>query len=131
MSASIMVVDDESDVADLFRQQFRRESRSGEYVLHFAFSSEEALQLLEAGVCPELRLVLSDINMPGIDGLQLLTKLRKCWPSVPVMMVTAYDDDARRGLANRLGAIGFLSKPVDFAALRGQLHDLIGRHRSP
>ena len=72
MSVSILVVDDETDVAELFRQQFRREARQGTYVMHFASSGDEALNLLTKGIEPTLIVILSDINMPVMDGLKLL-----------------------------------------------------------
>ena len=96
MSVSILVVDDESDVADLFRQHFRREVRQELYVLHFAGSGEEALDKLAGGISPQLIGVLSDINMPGMDGLELLREIKERRPDLPVMMVTAYGDDERR-----------------------------------
>ena len=124
MSVSILVVDDEPDAAELFRQRFRREARQGTYVLHFAGSGEEALVKLDDGVRPELIVILSDINMPGLDGLQLLDSIKKLYPHLPVMMVTAYGDDERRRRASELGAAEFLTKPVDFDALKAQLRQL-------
>ena len=121
MSVSILVVDDEPDVADLFRQRFRREARAGTYVMHFAASGEEALAKLDDGIRPELIGILSDINMPGMDGLTLLRKIKERHPDLPVMMVTAYGDDERRRRANDLGASEFLTKPVDFDRLKEQL----------
>ena len=88
-SASILVVDDEPDVADLFRQRFRREARQGTYVMHFAASSVEALDRLAEEIKPALVAVLSDINMPGMDGLKLLGEIKQRRPELPVMMVTA------------------------------------------
>ena len=126
MSFSILVVDDEPDVADLFRQHFRREARQGTYVLHFAGSGEEALQLLAHGIQPQLIVILSDINMPGMDGLTLLREIRRRRPDLPVMMVTAYGDDERRRHAAEAGALRFLSKPVDFDLLKEQLNRLPG-----
>ena len=99
MSVSILVVDDETDVADLFRQRFRREARDGTYVMHFANSGDEALQLLDEAIEPDLLAILSDVNMPGMDGLQLLGQIKQRFPDLPVMMVTAYGDDERRRLA--------------------------------
>ena len=124
MSFSILVVDDELDVADLFRQHFRREARQGTYVLHFAGSGEEALQLLAHGIQPQLIVILSDINMPGMDGLSLLREIKLRRPDLPVMMVTAYGDDERRRHAAEAGALQFLSKPVDFDVLKQQLRRL-------
>ena len=124
MSFSILIVDDEPDIADLFRQRFRREVRQRQYVLHFAGSGEEALQRL-AEIRPELIVILSDINMPGMDGLELLREVRRLRPELPVLMVTAYGDDERRHRADKLGAAAFLSKPVDFAQLKQQLAQLM------
>jgi len=115
-------VDDEPDVIELFRQRFRREARSGDYALHFAESGERALQQLRKGIRPELILILSDINMPGMDGLQLLHEIKLAWPHLSVMIVTAYGDDERRLKAAEYGAIDFLSKPVDFDYLKQRLH---------
>jgi len=124
MSVSILVVDDEPDVADLFRQRFRREARDGTYVMHVAGSGEQALDLLTDGIEPTLIVILSDINMPGIDGLQLLREIKQRFPDLPVMMVTAYGDDERRRRASELGAFEFLTKPVDFDRLKAQLRQL-------
>jgi CheY-like chemotaxis protein len=124
MSASIIVVDDEPDVAELFRQRFRREARQGTYVMHFAASGEEALELLSGEIDPGVIVILSDINMPGMDGLQLLGEIRQRFPDLPVMMVTAYGDDERRRRADELGAFEFITKPVDFDWLKAQLREL-------
>jgi two-component system, response regulator, stage 0 sporulation protein F len=124
MSVSILVVDDEPDVAELFRQSFRREARLGTYVMHFADSGEAALERLSGDIEPALIAVLSDINMPGMDGLQLLGEIKQRCPDLPVLMVTAYGDDARRRRASELGAAQFLNKPVDFDLLKEQLRQL-------
>ena len=124
MSVSILVVDDETDVAELFRQSFRREVRDGIYVMHFAYSAGAALTLLSAGVEPPLIVILSDINMPGMDGFDLLGEINRRWPRLPVIMVTAYGDDERRRRAGELGALEFLTKPVDFNYLKAQLQGL-------
>jgi len=124
MSVSILVVDDETDVADLFRQHFRREARNGTYVMHFANSGDEALQLLDEAIEPDLLAILSDINMPGMDGLQLLGKIKQRFPDLPVMMVTAYGDNGRRRRASELGAAEFITKPVDFDQLKERLRQL-------
>jgi CheY-like chemotaxis protein len=124
MSFSILVVDDEPDVAEMFRQRFRREVRQGIYVLHFASSGEEALDMLASGVRPELIVILSDINMPGMDGLMLLHEIKTRRPDLPVMMVTAYGDDERRRQAEAAGALQFLSKPVNFDLLKAELQQL-------
>jgi CheY-like chemotaxis protein len=124
LSVSILVVDDEPDVAELFRQRFRREARQGTYVMHFASSGEQALELLGDGIEPHLIVILSDINMPGIDGLTLLGEVKRRFPDLPVMMVTAYGDDERRRRADALGAAEFITKPVDFDLLKQQLRQL-------
>ena len=124
MSVSILVVDDEADVADLFRQQFRREVRQGQYVIHFAQSAEEALDKLGGGISPELIVVYSDINMPGMDGLSLLRQVKERHAHLPVIMVTAYGDDERRRKATEFGAREFVTKPVDFDLLKQQLQQL-------
>jgi CheY-like chemotaxis protein len=124
MSVSILVVDDEADVADLFRQRFRRETREGTDVMHFAFSGAEALERLAGEIEPELIVILSDINMPEMDGMQLLGEIKRLYPDLPVMMVTAYGDDERRRRAGELGAAEFLTKPVDFDLLKERLRQL-------
>ena len=126
MSFSILIVDDEPDVAEMFRQRFRREARQGTYVLHFAASAEEALDKLADGIRPQLIVILSDINMPGMDGLSLLREIKTRRPNLPVMMVTAYGDDERRRQAEEAGALQFLSKPVDFDLLKEELRRLPG-----
>ena len=127
MSVSILIVDDEPDVADLFRQRFRREAREGTYVMHFAASGEQALDLLAGHIEPEPSVILSDVNMPGMDGLQLLGEIRRRRPDLPVMMVTAYGDEDRRRRASELGAFAFITKPVEFDQLKAQLRELPAR----
>ena len=124
MSVSVLIVDDEPDVAELFRQRFRRETRQGTYVLHYATSGAEALDRLAGEIEPKLVAVLSDINMPGMDGLELLREIKQRFPDLPVMMVTAYGDDERRWQAAKCGATEFLIKPVDFGYMKVQLRQL-------
>src|SRR5262249_37916702 len=124
MSVSILVVDDEPDVAEMFRQHFRREARNGTYALHFAYSGEEVLDKLAAGIEPQLIVILSDINMPVMDGLELLREIKTRRPDLPVMMVTAYGDDERRRLAGEYGAAEFITQPGDFDFLKTQLRYL-------
>ena len=121
MSVSILIVDDEPDVAELFRQRFRRETRQGTYVLHFAPSAEAALDQLADGIRPRLIVILSDINMPGMDGLTLLREVKGRRPDLPVIMVTAYGDEERRRRASEYGAADFITKPVDFDLLKTRL----------
>jgi CheY-like chemotaxis protein len=124
LSLSILVVDDEPDLPELFRQHFRREVRDGEYHLHFATSGEDGLRRI-AEIGRELIVILSDIDMPGTDGLELLRRTKELWPELPVMIVTAYADDGRRRRAAELGAAAFLAKPIDFAALKLRLAELV------
>jgi two-component system, response regulator, stage 0 sporulation protein F len=124
MTVSILIVDDEPDVADLFRQRFRREARQGIYVLHFSFSAQDALERLARDIAPELIVILSDINMPGMDGLALLREVKARRPDLPVIMVTAYGDDERRRRAAEIGAADFLTKPIDFDLLKERLSRL-------
>ena len=122
----ILVVDDETDVRDLFQQRFRREIRSGELSFNFAFSGEEALAYLRARPS-EVLLILSDINMPGMSGLELLGHVRAegHMPPTTMMMITAYGDEQSRQQALGLGATDFLTKPLDFAVLREKLQHLL------
>jgi CheY-like chemotaxis protein len=112
------VVDDEPDIESLFRQQFRRDIRSGRFIMEFAASAADALERAKEIADPSLILILSDINMPGMSGLEMLPRVKAVRPSVPVIMITAYGDDATRSKALELGAAGLLTKPVDFGLLR-------------
>jgi two-component system, chemotaxis family, chemotaxis protein CheY len=119
----ILVVDDEQDVKTLFEQRFRKEIRSGLVEFVFAFSGEDALVQLNKWE-HEAMLILSDINMPGMSGLQLLENVKKKYMKPPpvVMMITAYGDSENYKIAKDLGADDFLTKPVDFAALKEKLN---------
>jgi CheY-like chemotaxis protein len=121
MSALILVVDDEPDVADLFRQQFRKELRSSRFAMEFAQSAPEALERVGAAENARLILILSDINMPGMSGLELLPRARKARPDVPVIMITAYGDTDTRRKAIEGGAEGLFTKPIDFRELRVEI----------
>ncbi len=119
MSALILVVDDEPDVAELFRQNFRRDLRANRFLLDFALSAAEALGKVELAIDQsDLILILSDINMPGMSGLDMLPKARAVRPDVPVIMITAYGDDDTRRAAQARGAAGLFTKPIDFPELR-------------
>ena len=118
------MVDDESDVEVLFRQQFRRDLRAGRFSMEFAQSAPVALQRITDAGDRSLILILSDINMPGMDGLALLREVKRRHPDLPVMMVTAYGDDERRQRAEQYGASEFITKPVDFDSLKAQLRQL-------
>ncbi len=119
-----LIVDDETDVELLFRQRFRKELREGEMDFMFAFSADEALNYLR-GLRPfDVVLLLSDINMPGMNGLELLKRVKNDFPTLKVVMVTAYGDDANRQAAQSLGADDFITKPVDFKQLRERMQSL-------
>jgi CheY-like chemotaxis protein len=121
LNTYILVVDDEPDVQSLFRQQFRRDIRSGRFIMEFATSASDALDRAKTIADPWLILILSDINMPGMTGLEMLPKVKAARPNVPVIMITAYGDDATRKKAAELGAAGLLTKPIDFGALRQEI----------
>jgi DNA-binding NtrC family response regulator len=118
MTARVLVVDDEPDVEPLFRQQFRREMRKGLYRLDFARSGETALDMLDGLPGEEIILLVSDINMPGMSGLDLLPIVKIRRPDLPVFMISAYGDADTVSTAQKRGADQFLTKPVDFAKLR-------------
>lgn len=127
MSVHILVVDDEPDVEALFRQQFRRDLRSGRFLMEFAVSASAALQrVVELRDCT-LVLILSDINMPGMSGLDMLPSMRAARPDVPIIMITAYGDPQTRKMAIERGAEGLLTKPIDFAALRQEIDSRLGQ----
>ncbi len=125
MTGHILMVDDETDAGELFRQNFRREIRKGVYRFDFAMSGESALEALK-NTEDEVTLVLSDINMPGMSGIELLAELRNHWPELPVMMITAYGDAATEAKAKALGAEQFLTKPVDFVDLKDRITRFVG-----
>src|ERR1700741_2561389 len=118
MSTYILVVDDEPDVEHLFRQQFRRDIRSGRFVMEFAASAPKALERTKTIADPMLILILSDINMPGMSGLEMLSEVTAARPNVAVIMITASGDEATGRKAAELGAAGLLPKPIDFGLLR-------------
>jgi CheY-like chemotaxis protein len=115
------VVDDEPDVEALFRQQFRRDLRAQRFVMDFANSAAEALSRIASTIEQSLILILSDINMPGMTGLEMLPKVKELRPEVPVIMITAYGDPDTRRKALESGASGLLTKPIDFTVLREEI----------
>jgi len=121
MSTYIVVVDDEPDVESMFRQHFRRDLRAQRFVMDFACSASDALSRVAASVGQSLILILSDINMPGMTGLEMLPKVKEMRPDVPVIMITAYGDADTRRKAIASGASGLLTKPIDFALLREEI----------
>lgn len=122
----ILVVDDEPDVESMFRQKFRKEIKAKTIGFHFALSAAEALSYLETpGASAEATLILSDINMPGMNGLELLRVIKKKYPQLPVLMVTAYGDKQSQETAEKYGASGFINKPVDFIQLKQDMFTLV------
>jgi CheY-like chemotaxis protein len=121
VSVLVLVVDDEPDVEALFRQQFRKDLRAQRFVMDFANSAADALARITATIEQSLILILSDINMPGMTGLEMLPKVKEIRPDVPVIMVTAYGDPETKRKAIASGATDLLTKPIDFALLRGKI----------
>ncbi len=117
----ILVVDDEPDVEAMFRQRMRRDIRSGRYRFVFAHSGVHALEVLSEH--PDVGLVITDLNMPEMDGLTLLDCLSEAWPGVPSLVVSAYGDPGRMSAARERGSSGFVVKPVDFTELRSAMAD--------
>ena len=121
MSVLVLVVDDEPDVEALFRQQFRRDLRAERFIMDFANSAPDALARVGETREHSLILILSDINMPGMTGLEMLPKVKAIRPEVPVIMITAYGDADTRRKALENGATGLLTKPIDFSLLREEI----------
>jgi len=117
----VLVVDDEPDVEALFRQQFRRDLRAQRFAMDFANSAADALSRVADSVGPSLILILSDINMPGMTGLEMLPKVKAIRPEVPVIMITAYGDADTERKALQSGATRLLTKPIDFTLLRQEI----------
>jgi CheY-like chemotaxis protein len=127
MTLLVLVVDDEPDVEVLFRQQFRHDLRAGRFTMEFAQSGPAALQRITDVEADSLILILSDINMPGMSGLELLPKARAARPDVPIIMITAYGDAETKRKALEGGAEALLAKPVDFVLLRNEIETLVQR----
>lgn len=121
MNLLILVVDDEPDVEMLFRQQFRRALRAGRFTMEFVQSADSALKRIADAASGTLILILSDINMPGMSGLELLPRAKAARPDVPVIMITAYGDADTERKAIEGGAEGLLTKPIDFARLEREI----------
>ncbi|MCS5491295.1 response regulator [Algoriphagus limi] len=121
----ILIVDDEKDVELLFRQKFRKEVKSGVLELAFAFSGEEALEVLDSEHPPKVVYVFSDINMPGMSGLELLNKVKSHFPEIQVSMISAYGDSQNYEKAMQSGAKEFFTKPIDFESLKVEVNKLI------
>jgi CheY-like chemotaxis protein len=123
LSTYIIVIDDEPDVEEMFKQHFRRDLRSRRFVMEFALSAPAALEKVKAIPVQSLILILSDINMPGMTGLEMLPKMKAERPNVPIIMITAYGDETTRNRAIELGAAGLLPKPIDFSLLREKIDE--------
>ncbi len=121
----ILVVDDEKDVEMLFRQKFRKEIRNNNLELVFAFSGQEALDMLEKSDPPNVIYMFSDINMPGMTGLELLDKVKVRFPQIKISMISAYGDKENYEKAIESGAKEFFTKPIDFESLRAEIKGLI------
>ena len=121
MNLLILVVDDEPDVETLFRQQFRRDLRAERFTMEFAQSASAALECISGASAASLILILSDINMPGMSGLELLPKAKAIRPDVPIIMITAYGDAETKRKALERGAESLLTKPIDFTTLRSEI----------
>lgn len=121
----IMVVDDEHDVESLFRQKFRKEIREGVVDFHFTFSGEDALEYLNTAKAADLVLILSDINMPGMNGFELLRILKDNYSHLKVFMITAYDDKDKFEKAIKFGAEEYFTKPIDFEKLKNEIFSII------
>jgi len=127
VSLLILVVDDEPDVEVLFRQRFRHDLRAGRFTMEFAQSAPAALQRMNDASEASLILILSDINMPGMSGLELLPKAKAARPDVPIIMITAYGDAETKRTALKNGAEAILTKPIDFGILRNEIETRIQR----
>jgi DNA-binding response OmpR family regulator len=125
-----MIVDDETDIEPLFKQRFRREIRDGILECHFCFSAECALEYLNSARATDIVLILSDINMPGMNGLELLRILKEKYSHLTVFMVTAYDDEEKYKKALEYGADRYLTKPIDFEKLKAEVLDFSQKTRS-
>lgn len=127
MTLLILVVDDEPDVELLFRQQFRRELRGGRFTMEFALSAPAALGRISDATDVSIILMLTDVNMPGMSGLEMLPKAKAARPDIPIIMITAYGDAETMRKASEGGAEGFFTKPIDFGALRSEIDMRIER----
>ena len=121
----LLVVDDEKDVEMLFRQKFRKEIRKGLLELEFAFSGQEAMDILKSNDPPEIMYIFSDINMPGMSGLELLKRVKSEFPNIKVSMISAYGDDDNYRKAMDSGAKEFFTKPIDFDSLKEEISKLV------
>jgi CheY-like chemotaxis protein len=131
MSVLILVVDDEPDIEMLFRQHLRRDLRAGRFDMEFAGSAQDALNVIGRENGRRIILLLSDINMPGMSGLDLLPTVKQARPDLPVIMITAYGDPETRRRAVERGADGLLTKPLEFAVLRAEIDARLAERERP
>ncbi len=124
----ILVVDDEHDVASLFNQRFRNELKEGSIAFEFAYSAEQALEYLRSADATDVVLILSDINMPGMNGLELLRQIKTAYAHLKVFMITAYDEESNYRRAMEYGANEYFTKPIDFARLKKELSNARTHH---
>jgi two-component system, response regulator, stage 0 sporulation protein F len=121
----ILIVDDEKDVEMLFRQKFRKETKNENLELIFAFSGLQAMEILEASNPPNVVYVFSDINMPGMTGLELLERIKSRFPFIKVSMISAYGDADNHDKAMSSGAKEFFTKPIDFGSLKKEIKEIM------
>jgi CheY-like chemotaxis protein len=131
MNALILVVDDEPDIEMLFRQHFRRDLRARRFDMEFASSAQDALDVIGKENGRKIILLLSDINMPGMSGLDLLPTVKQARPDLPVIMITAYGDPETRRMAVERGADGLLTKPLEFTVLRAEINARVTERERP
>jgi len=117
----LIVVDDEMDIQFLFQQKFRKELRRGEVQIFYALDGTSALKLIEGIENPESYLMLSDINMPRMSGIELLKKIKELYPNLKVIMITAYGDEQNVLAAKKYGAEEYFTKPIEFDVLKEKL----------
>jgi CheY-like chemotaxis protein len=131
MNLLVLMVDDEPDVEALFRQQFRRDMRSGRFVMDFASSGAQAIQRIGEAEEGSLILLFADINMPGMTGLEVLPRVKMMMPNLPVIMITAYGDTATLRRAKEAGAYDVYDKPIDLAALKVEIDQRLAARGLP
>jgi CheY-like chemotaxis protein len=125
MAPKILVVDDEHDIEMLFKLRFRKELKNKTLDFHFEFSGEAALQFIEKTSPMDILLILSDINMPGMNGLEMVQRIKEHYPDLKIIMVTAYGDDSNYNDAKKRGVDDFITKPVDFEQLKSSMSKYI------
>lgn len=123
----ILIVDDEKSVQFLYEKVFKKEVAEGLFELVFSISGEDALEQINKTDENNFQLIVSDINMPGLSGFELLREVKNIRPLLTVFMSSAYTDTERQSLAKELGADDYITKPVDFAALKEKMLEVINK----